>query len=147
MYLLINSDNTINYGNDHPIDQNLDFEGLKLIEFPDKTLEEVVGDIAPLEALWDEDNQRIIRNPIMVEDDEFQESAWRNKELNSVLNLLDQYERDQKIPYEFRTTKISEYEYTELLRYRKKLCDYPETSDYKIKLRPTVNTIIRGLSK
>lgn len=139
MYLLINVDNTINYGNDHPVDERLNFEGTRLIEFPEKSLHEVVGDIHPAEAYWDEDTQTVIRNPRMVESEIMGEKIWRNKELNSVIAKLDQYDRDQRIPHEFRTSGMNEYEYHELLRYRKKLCDYPETSNFSLKIRPTLN--------
>ena len=139
MYLLINCDNTINYGNDHPIDKRLNFEGVTVVEFPDKTLHEVVGDIHPAEAFWDEENQKVIRNPIFAQAEERAEKAWRNTELTRVISKLDQHDRDMRIPSEFRTTSLNEHQYHELLRYRKKLCEYPESSNFAIRIRPTLN--------
>lgn len=139
MYLLINVDNTVNYGNDHPINKKLNFEGTRLIEFPEKTLYDVVGDIHPAEAYWDDETQTVIRHPKMVESEKLGERVWRNKELSSIVSKLDQYERDQRIPSEFRTTTITEYQYHEMLRYRKKLCDYPSSSNFDLKIRPTLN--------
>lgn len=136
MYLLINNDGSINYGNNHPIDDSLDFEGLTLLEFPDKTLEEVVGDVKPYEAYWDESTQTVIRDPRITKSEDLEEKSWRNKEIQNVLNKIDQYERDQRIPHEFRTTKLNESDYHNLLRYRKSLCEYPETNNYTLKIRP-----------
>lgn len=140
MYLLINSDNSVNYGNDHPVDHRLNFDGVELLEFPEKTLAEVVGDILPHEAFWDRTTQTVVRGVHLVDNDSDYEHRWRDKELQRVLNKMDQYERDQRIDPSFRTSKLSEYQYTELLRYRKKLCEYPETSNFKLKTRPTLNT-------
>ena len=139
MYLLINCDNTINYGNNHPVDKRLNFEGVTLVEFPDKTLEEVVGDIDPAEAYWDEKNQTVIRNPVFASAAEREERVWRDAELGRVVAKLDQHDRDMRIPDEFRTTFLTEYDYHELLRYRKKLCEYPASSNYALKIRPTLN--------
>lgn len=136
MYLLINKDNSVNYGNDHPVDPNLEVEGLTLIEFPDKTLAEVVKDISPREAHWDPETQTVIRDPNIAVSEEYTERAWRNKEIQSIVSKIDQYERDERIPQEFRTSKISDFEYIELLRYRKSLCDYPETNNCKLQIRP-----------
>lgn len=139
MYLLINRDNSINYGNDHPIDERLDMDGLRLLEFPNKSLYEVVGDIMPYEAYWDEVNCKVIRDPRIVDNETRAERTWRNKELNRIICKLDQYERDQRIPEEYRTSKMTEKEYFNLLKYRKQLCDYPQTKSYKLKVRPQLN--------
>ena len=64
MYLLINPDKSINFADDHPIKKNLHFEGLKLVEYSDKKLKEVMGDIALIQALWDERKQKIIQDPL-----------------------------------------------------------------------------------
>ena len=66
MYLLINPDKSINFTDDHPIKKNLYFEGLKLVEFSDKKLKEVMGDIALIQALWDECTQKIIQDPLCM---------------------------------------------------------------------------------
>ena len=42
------------------------FKGLKLVEFSDKKLKEVMGDIALIQALWDERTQKIIQDPLCV---------------------------------------------------------------------------------
>lgn len=139
MYLLINKDNSINYGNEHPVDEKLNFEGLKLIEFPEKSLNDVVGNVSPDEAFWDEENQIVIRNPMYAESEALAERVWRDKELDTVIAKLDQYDRDQRIPDNFRTSHLSNSEYIELLRYRKKLCEYPSSSNYNIKVRPILN--------
>lgn len=139
MYILINPDNTINYGADHPINPALGFEGVRLVEFPEKSLHEVVGDIKPLEAYWDEESQTVIRHPRMIDEEIATEKAWRNKEIARVISKLDQRDRDQRIPSEFRTSVMSDHEYHELLRYRKKLCEYPESSNFALRIRPTLN--------
>lgn len=139
MYLLINCDNTINYGNDHPINERLNFDGVTIVEFPDKTLAEVVGDISPAEAYWDEENQKVIVNPVFAMAEEKAERAWRDNELTRTISKLDQYDRDCRIPSEFRTSGMTEYDYHELLRYRKKLCEYPESPNYALRIRPTHN--------
>ena len=94
MYLLINSDSTVNYGNDHPIDPTLVFEGLELIEFPDKTLTEVVGNVKPHEAFWDKTTKSVVRDPEIIRSEELGEKVWRNKEIQTVLAKMDQYERE-----------------------------------------------------
>lgn len=140
MYLLINKDNSINFGDNHPVDKRLNFEGVRLIEFPDKELHEVVGDVDPFEAYWDEATETVIRNPRFAESEQYAETLWRDKELKSVLSRLDQYERDSKINPEFRTSNLTERQYNELLRFRKKLCEYPTSENYKLKIRPILNT-------
>ena len=70
MYLLINPDKSINFADEHPIKKNLHFEGLKLVEFLDKKRKEVMGDVALIQALWDERTQKIIRDPLCVPDPE-----------------------------------------------------------------------------
>lgn len=66
MYLLINPDKSINFADEHPIKKNLHFEGLKLVEFSQKRLKEVMGDIALIQARWDERTQKIIQDPLCV---------------------------------------------------------------------------------
>lgn len=64
------------------------------------------------------------------------ETGWRNSKLSRVLDLVDQYERDQVIAQELRTSKINSGEYAELLSDRKVLCDYPEVDGYPFVERP-----------
>ena len=66
MYLLINPDQSINFAAEHPIKKGLNFDGLKLIEFPEKKLKAVMGDIQLESALWDETRQKVILDPLLV---------------------------------------------------------------------------------
>lgn len=66
MYMLVNKDKTINFAADHPIDNSLIFEGTTLIELPNKTLAEVVGNIKREHAAWDESTQTMIIHPLCV---------------------------------------------------------------------------------
>ena len=70
MYLLINEDNSVNFADNHPIRSGLIHEGTTLVEILDKTLAEVVGEIHPGEAYWDEETQQVIRNPILLPKEE-----------------------------------------------------------------------------
>lgn len=73
MYLLINPDGTVNFADDHPIREDLYFDGLELIEYPKKNLEDVVGNVQPHEAVWDKKKKRVIRDPNLPPDPESQE--------------------------------------------------------------------------
>lgn len=66
MYLLINLDQSINFADEHPIKKGLNFDGLKLIEFPEKKLKEVIENIQLGSALWDETRQKVILDPLLV---------------------------------------------------------------------------------
>ena len=81
MYLLINPDGTVNFADDHPIREGLHRDGLQLVELPDKSLSEVVGDIPPDEALWDPERQAVIRDPLLVSVAESE--AWRQQQARS----------------------------------------------------------------
>ncbi|GLS26151.1 hypothetical protein [Marinibactrum halimedae] len=63
MYIFINPDNSVNYANNHPVNWHLFHEGLRLIEFPEKELFEVVKDIPPEYARWDEELQEVYHAP------------------------------------------------------------------------------------
>jgi hypothetical protein len=66
MYLLINPDNTVNFADDHPINDALDLNGLRLIEIKEKSLDKVVGEIHPEVAIWDEVSKKVRADPLSV---------------------------------------------------------------------------------
>lgn len=82
MYLLINKDGSVNFADDHPINQYLCFERVTLIELHDKTLAEVVGDIQPEEAVWDAENEQVVRHPYFVVGGE----EWRRRQASIKIN-------------------------------------------------------------
>ncbi len=82
MYLLVNRDGSVNFADDHPVNPHLCFERVVLVELPDKSLSEVVGDIAPEEALWNDEQQRIVRHPYFVVGGE----AWRRRQASIKIN-------------------------------------------------------------
>ncbi|CAH0543083.1 hypothetical protein [Vibrio marisflavi] len=70
------------------------------------------------------------------------ETTWRDQQLSLVLNRIDQYEKDQNYPEEYRTSPItSEDEFNSLLMDRKKLCDYPESVDFPFGQRPQLSGV------
>ena len=56
-YLLINPDSSINYGGDGAVDEHVHLEGLKLLQFEEITLSDLVGNIPAVYASWDDKNQ------------------------------------------------------------------------------------------
>ena len=136
MYLLINSDNSINYGDNHPVREDLHMGGLRLVEFLEKELHEVVGDILPEEAYWDSEREVVIRNPRLEKEEELRELKWRDSELSKVLLELDKYDRDKNIPEEYRVSSLGEESYLKLLKYRKILFEYPDSENFRLKIRP-----------
>lgn len=66
MYLLINPDNTVNFADDHPINDALDLNGLRLIEIKEKSLDKVVEEIHPEVAIWDEVSKKVRTDPLSV---------------------------------------------------------------------------------
>ncbi|HFG1873197.1 TPA: hypothetical protein ACGF19_002157 [Vibrio cholerae] len=69
-----------------------------------------------------------------------EEKQWRNTELTKVLDRIDQYEKDQSYPVELRTSPIqSNEDYLRLLEDRKKLSDYPESSNFPFDERPSLS--------
>lgn len=65
MYLLINPDNTVNFADDHPINESLNFEGLRLIELKEKSLDDVVGHVPPELAIWDDVEKEVNSDPVL----------------------------------------------------------------------------------
>ena len=59
MYLLINVDNTINYADDHPIDERLCFAEVTLLEFPEQSFDAVMQGIPVAQACWNPHQQRV----------------------------------------------------------------------------------------
>ncbi|CAH7236447.1 conserved hypothetical protein [Vibrio chagasii] len=86
---------------------------------------------------WQYDQGR--HHPFKVE----REKAWRDRELIKVINRIDQYEKDQSYPREFRTSPIqSEADFLKLLEDRKVLSDYPDAALFPFGERP----ILSGLA-
>jgi hypothetical protein len=88
MYLLINPDNTINFADNHPIREDLALEGLILIEFKNKELKEVVGNIAPDMAYWDEANRRVIIDPSIEQRSPLDEAKFQIYNLTKIARAL-----------------------------------------------------------
>ena len=63
MYLLINRDNSINFADDHPIDNRLCFEGVTLVEKPDCNMAEVMSAIPIEYAVWDPEQASVVHDP------------------------------------------------------------------------------------
>ncbi len=82
MYLLVNPDMTINVADNHPISNVLNREGLTLIEFPDKSLDDMVGDIPLEEAMWDEAEQQVIFHPYFA----VGSAEWRRQQASIKIN-------------------------------------------------------------
>ena len=60
MYLLINVDNTVNYADDHPIDERLCFAEVTLLEFPHQRFDEVMKGIPVAQACWSPHQQGVV---------------------------------------------------------------------------------------
>ena len=76
MYLLLNHDDSINIADDHPIDANLYIDGLTLVELPEYTRAQVMGDVPIDDARWDTENQVVCRY-----DKSFTDStSWRQQQ-------------------------------------------------------------------
>ncbi len=82
MYLLINPDKTMNTVGEHPIDKALLTQALLLVEFPEKTIADVMGNISIDEALWDADKQQVVRHPLFDPGSE----AWRRLKAGQHIN-------------------------------------------------------------
>jgi len=52
-YILVNKNRSLNFADEHPVNQYLSLHGVELIEFPDKTLEQVMNGIKFEAACWD----------------------------------------------------------------------------------------------
>lgn len=80
---------------------------------------------------WQYDQER--HRPFKSEE----EKAWRNGKLTSVINRIDQYEKDQSYPEELRTSPIkNEEQFLQLLHDRKVLSDYPDADGFPFAERP-----------
>ncbi|PMP51654.1 hypothetical protein [Vibrio splendidus] len=68
------------------------------------------------------------------------ETSWRDGELEKVLNRIDQYEKDQSYPEEFRTSPIQSHDdFLLLLNDRKVLSDYPDLETFPFGERPVLS--------
>lgn len=70
---------------------------------------------------------------------EEEERDWRDATLQSVLNRIDQYEKDQGYPENLRTSLLDEAGLLALLVDRKTLCDYPESENFPFGDRPSLS--------
>ena len=61
MYLLINPDDSINAVGEHPLPPMISDRSLILIERPELTVIQIMGDIPLVEAQWDRLTQRVVR--------------------------------------------------------------------------------------
>lgn len=65
MYVLVNSDGTINYADNHPLDENLYIDDtITLYEFPDHELQEKIDEDVthPHFTVWDKEREMIARD-------------------------------------------------------------------------------------
>jgi hypothetical protein len=88
-----------------------------------------------IDEQWQYDIER--HRPIKVAE----ERVWRNTVLDSVLNRIDQYEKDQSYPEALRTSTLTEAQLLLLLQDRKWLCDYPEQTDFPFSARPKLSDV------
>lgn len=90
-----------------------------------------------------DDNSRpcwIDAEPITTAQAASVEIRWRDIELHKVLNRIDQYEKDQRYPEEYRTSPIKSHEdFALLLSARKLLSDYPDMETFPFGDRPTLS--------
>lgn len=68
------------------------------------------------------------------------ETSWRDAELEKVLNRIDQYEKDQSYPEEYRTSPIQSHDdFLLLLNDRKVLSNYPDLETFPLGDRPALS--------
>ncbi|WP_062710151.1 hypothetical protein [Grimontia marina] len=72
------------------------------------------------------------------------ERHWRNGKLTSIIQRLEQYERDLRVPEAYRTGALTESDYENLLADRKALCDYPDNPDFPFGERPALRSDGKG---
>lgn len=72
-----------------------------------------------------------------------EERDWRDAVLQSVLNQIDQYEKDQIYPEHLRTSSLDETGLLALVTDRKVLCDYPEYDGFPFCERPKLSGNVR----
>lgn len=85
---------------------------------------------------WVYDLER--HRPFKVEE----ERDWRDATLQSVLNRIDQYEKDQGYPENLRTSSLDEAGLLALLVDRKSLCDYPSCEGFPFCNRPSLSVSV-----
>lgn len=70
------------------------------------------------------------------------ERAWRDAELNKVLNRLNQYFNDQQLPDEFRRSPLTTEQVKQLAHDRALLSDYPSEPDFPFGARPSLSGVL-----
>lgn len=60
MYFLINSDGSINFIDEHPVCEQLDFTDVTLYEYPNKTVHDLIGDQDIHELYWSKRQEKFI---------------------------------------------------------------------------------------
>lgn len=92
-------------------------------------------------SVWDESASRwLYQRELELEFKTHQEREWRNEELTKVLSRIDQYEKDQSYPVELQTSPLTQVQYMSLLRDRKALSGYPQSSDFPFGERPQLES-------
>lgn len=69
------------------------------------------------------------------------ERYWRDQALTPLLQRISQYERDQSIAEQFRTSQLTVEQYEGLLADRKALCDYPDVDGFPFSDRPVLSIV------
>lgn len=87
MYVLINSDNTVRYADNHPIDETIPQEGATLLEFPDHELQEKIHPNvwSPTFTEWCYETEMIIPDRQSVIN---KERHWASTKLKAIQDKL-----------------------------------------------------------
>ncbi len=128
-YVLINSDNTVNYIGDSL--DNIDQEGLKVLNYTNRTIESLLNDVQPEHAVWDKANN-IVRDvrtsPELLEDG--RTPAQRVRLVRDIqLGNLDEFVKNP-----LRYDALTEDQRGKLTVYRQSLLDVPQQGGFPVRI-------------
>lgn len=133
-FILLNSDNTVNFITDE-WDDNLDTNGIEVLEFKDKTAVELQNNIPPMFCIFDKKAQKVkdvrknpellLQNMSKSEKERFQREV-RKRKLSQV---------DAVVSNPLRYGSMSETEVEEVINYRQALLDITEQSGFPTKVK------------
>ena len=82
MYLLINPDDSLNTVGEHPLPSIVPYDALTLIEHPEHTVADILGNIPLIDAQWDRVSEQVSRRADAIKGS----SAWRARVASQIIH-------------------------------------------------------------
>lgn len=128
-YVLINSDNTVNYIGDSL--ENIDLSNVTVLNYMERSIESLLDDVPPEYAVWDKVNivVRDVRDrpELLIDGRTPAESVRYNRDIK-LANL------DEFVKNPLRYATLTTEQQTKLAKYRQELLDIPQQGGFPVRV-------------